>query len=286
MMDETMKSTRTQLAFWLFRVLPIVAVVCIFVSLYFYVSTFSGALLAEHDKWGQFGDYLGGILNPVFGFFGLIALLATLALQSEELQLSTKELAKSAVVLQQQHDVLIQQNFENTFFQLLRRYSDLITEFRYQILSGRQALTSIYRDELLGNSYNRITPNIQGDQKAIAAYEHFYENYRHELGHYFRTLYHIFRFVDRSSLSDNRKLVYCNIARAQLSSTELCLLFYNGICGEGKKGFKPLIEKYGILKHINANDLLDYRHKDNPNFFSRNAFLGGEERDASEDRPN
>jgi hypothetical protein len=281
MMEETKKSTRTQLAFRLFQVLPIVAVVCIIVSLYFYVSTFPGALLAEHDKWGQFGDYIGGILNPVFGFFGLIALLATLALQSEELKLSTIELAKSAKALQQQHDVLTQQNFENTFFQLLRRYSELVSEFRYASQSGRQALTLIYRNELLGNSYNRLAPDIQGDQRAVTAYENFYENYRHELGHYFRTLYHIFRFVDKSPLSTDKKVIYCNIVRAQLSSIELCLLFYNSIWGEGKEGFKPLIEKYGILKHTNAKDLLDNRHKDNPNFFSRNSFLGSEEREVS-----
>jgi hypothetical protein len=66
-----------------------------------------------------------------------------------------------------------------------------------------------------------------------------------------------------------------------LSSVELCLLFYSGVTGEGKEGFRPLIERYGLLKHVAQLDLLSPDHME-MDFYSKDAFLGYEERRAPE----
>ena len=76
--------------------------------------------------WGQFGDYLGGVLNPIFGLAGLIALLWTIGRQSLELHQSTKELRHSAEALRAQNESLKKQGFENAFFQLLRLQNDIV----------------------------------------------------------------------------------------------------------------------------------------------------------------
>lgn len=44
--------------------------------LYFY--NFQGNLAPNHDAWGQFGDFIGGVLNPTFSFLALIVLLSTI----------------------------------------------------------------------------------------------------------------------------------------------------------------------------------------------------------------
>lgn len=46
-------------------------------------------------NWGEFGDYFGGTLNPIFSFFSFIALLATILIQTKQLQTSTEELKLS-----------------------------------------------------------------------------------------------------------------------------------------------------------------------------------------------
>jgi len=51
-----------------------------------YTSNFLGDFSQHQDKWGQFGDYFGGILNPTFSFLALIALLCTLYVQRYELK--------------------------------------------------------------------------------------------------------------------------------------------------------------------------------------------------------
>ncbi|WP_207284559.1 hypothetical protein [Pseudomonas sp. FW300-N2A2] len=46
-----------------------------------YVSEFSINILTDQEKWGQFGDYFGGVLNPVLSFFAFVAILYTLRIQ-------------------------------------------------------------------------------------------------------------------------------------------------------------------------------------------------------------
>jgi hypothetical protein len=105
-----------------------------------------------------------------------------------------------------------------------------------------------------------------------------YQLYEPELGPYFRTLYHVFKYVHgRTFLSDQEKIDYANIARAQLSRFELGLLFYNCLTDYGA-GFKPLIERYGLLKHVNRADLADLTHKTNPALYQPAAFMSQAER--------
>jgi hypothetical protein len=35
------------------------------------------------------------------------------------------------------------------------------------------------------------------------------------------------------------------------------MIFYNGLWGEGREGFRPLIERYGLLKHLKDSVLRD-----------------------------
>lgn len=81
------------------------------------------------------------------------------------------------------------------------------------------------------------------------------------MGHYFRNLYHIVKFVDKANISNKRE--YTNILRAQLSTGELLLLYFNCLSRYGNEKFKPLVEKYSLLKTIADDDeLLRYDCKD------------------------
>ena len=92
-----------------------------------YVGQFGDSLSASQTRWGEFGDYLGGVLSPIFALIGLFVLLRTVSLQTRELELSTAELQKSASALREQSDSLRRQNFERTFFEMVRLQHDIIT---------------------------------------------------------------------------------------------------------------------------------------------------------------
>jgi hypothetical protein len=213
----------------------------------FYLLWFASAPSDDPQHWGQFGDYVGGLLNPTFSFLALLALLATLGLQMRELRHSVQELANSADALAKQNETLRLQTFEGTFFQTLRLHNDIVAamEIPHRSLKGRSCFDH-YASELHGTLIN------QGATKSVknagVLYDNFYRQNQSALGHYFRLLYNLVKFVD--SASDVDKRFYTNLVRAQLSSAELLLLFYNCLSTLGQDKFKPLVEKYALLKTI------------------------------------
>ena len=56
--------------------------------------------------------------------------------------------------------------------------------------------------------------------------------------------------------------------RAQLSSPELALIFYNCLSDLGKN-FKPLIEEFALFDNLDEKLLFDKKHKD---FYEATAF--------------
>lgn len=96
------KNPQENLAFMgdktILKCLLLIFLVSIFISalvIVFYFSNFNYELSKDQGTWAQFGDYIGGILNPFLNFLVLIALLITIALQSNQLELSRTELRES-----------------------------------------------------------------------------------------------------------------------------------------------------------------------------------------------
>jgi hypothetical protein len=58
-----------------------------------YASTFGLKLTDEHERWGQFGDFVGGVLNPLTSFFTLLVALLVWSLQKKELAATNLALA-------------------------------------------------------------------------------------------------------------------------------------------------------------------------------------------------
>jgi hypothetical protein len=65
----------------------------------------------------------------------------------------------------------------------------------------------------------------------MRAVKSFWEVNQQALGFYFRYLYRIFQFIDRSGIKD--KGLYSGIARHQPSDPELLRLFYNCLSKHG-----------------------------------------------------
>jgi hypothetical protein len=96
-----------------------------------------------------------------------------------------------------------------------------------------------------------------GREKLIKIYDYYFHVYQSDLGHYFRNLYNIIRYAEKSvSLSMQRQHV--KMLRAQLSNYEILLLAYNGMHQYGEK-FHRLIEKFELLKNLNTEERVPTR---------------------------
>jgi len=123
-----------------------------------------GEVPGDPASWGQLGDYLGGVLNPVFGFLSVFALLVALVLQTrelklsreslalsqEELKLTREEQAKAAEALALQNKAIQKQSFEQTFFAWLGTYRQILGEVQEREKRGREALKDMWQRELSG----------------------------------------------------------------------------------------------------------------------------------------
>jgi hypothetical protein len=70
----------------------LVAVVVCALAYGLYWRQFHGALSDKQETWGQFGDFVGGVVNPVVGLLTLIGLAGTVMLQVGQLALSRQAL--------------------------------------------------------------------------------------------------------------------------------------------------------------------------------------------------
>jgi len=225
------------------------------------------------NRWairGQFGDMFGAV-NALFSGLAFAGLIITITQQNRALQLQQDEIIENG-------NIIKRQIFDNTFFSMLSMHNDLVNSIdlrdsRTKILTveGKDCFEVFFtRLEKEINSY--ISKSVEATQivkedivkgmeigKYIELYEAFYKKNQKNLGHYYRNLYSLVSMVDNSALDDDSKYQYVKIVRAQLSMYELMLLFYNCL-SIGKDKFKPLVEKYALLKHINKGGLFKSNH--------------------------
>jgi hypothetical protein len=183
-----------------------------------------------------------------------------LQLQRRELELTRDELEGQKLALTAQNKTLEKQNFENTFFQLLKVLNDIIgaIDLRHpssQVVTQGRDCFKVFCQQRLRSIWNGSKPAGTERERINKVYLAFYADNGAEIGHYFRTLYNLVKFVDRSDVTDKR--FYTNLIRAQLSSYELALIFYNCLSDLGSEKFKPLLQQYALLKTLPRDQLFN-----------------------------
>lgn len=151
------------------------------------------------------------------------------------------------------------QSFENQFFQLLNLHHGIVNAIERYVgnlpVHGRRNF-EVFNSEFLASFQKEYAKNHLAEQGAIisAAYRTFFPTRQPEIGHYFRNLYHIIKFIDDSK--SKKKEYFVHLVRAQLSSQELLLLFYNCLGPYGIEKFKPLVERYSLLENMPEDEII------------------------------
>lgn len=208
------------------------------------------------SKSGVFGDSFG-VLSSLFNGLALGALILTLIQQKDEFKL---------------------QHFENILFEMIKLHVDLTTSIDLKkrdketkeefITVGRDCFKPFYERLIDALKYQEDKhPEKSKEQRFEDAYNHFWSTWHKELGHYFRSLYTIFKYINDSEIKDKKK--YANIVRSQLSDYELLVLFYNCISKHGEQKFKPLATDFEIFNNLQTSKLFKPEDK---NYYPAKAF--------------
>lgn len=240
----------------------------------------------EYSRVGAFGDQFG-LANAVFSGLALAAVVVTLWMQRDELELQREELRRTSEAVQDQVKesraqvaVLNKQNFEATFFQMLRLQEELRDSITWpgsssgNVFAGRRALSKA-TPVLLG-TLNGLSVSDTGTATQIAGaaaapvspidqcrerYAKLYEQRLAErMGHMFRNLYVTLKFVDETT--EINAAFYVRVLRSQMSQSELVLVFYNTISDFGREKMLPLAEKHNLFQNLSSHRLAHPSHRE------------------------
>lgn len=123
-------------------------------GLYFW--NFAAPLSDSREVWGQFGDFVGGTLNSIFGFASFTLLLYSLHMQSKELRETKKELEASRKAQEMQAEHFEREAKKADHSQAIRHLSE-----NYLIEFQRQRLT------IQGTDNHRVSYNIDREYSHI-----------------------------------------------------------------------------------------------------------------------
>lgn len=230
-------------------------------------------LMTFTEKGGVFGDFMGGVLNPILTFLTLFGLITTIIIQRQELRLARHEYEKTA-------DALSTQAIEGTFFNILDLHHNIVDNLKVDLedLSYRseaeKALkgisASIISTQIVAKIPSKslkiegrpvfeeilafLSVEAKTPEDSLKRYQNIQKNHNHVLGHYFRNLYQALKIIDSyedHKLTNEQKRKYSSILRAQLSTKELALLFLNCVEGVSDSGqFKNLLVEFQMLEHL------------------------------------
>ncbi|MCG6153120.1 putative phage abortive infection protein [Leptospira bandrabouensis] len=190
-------------------------IILTFAPLVTYIYNFGFGFSDKIETWGVFGDFIGGVLNPILSFSTLIAVLYSLKIQRDEFtEVQRKE--SFQIYENKKH------NFETTFFNFINHLNNLINSFQQNI-----EYSSSLEIDMVNTQPGRVT-FYQNIADSLSEFEKDSEQNIYSLIQnailkiYFKYIWNILKYIaDTKLIEENEKHFYCEIFKSQLSSDEI-----------------------------------------------------------------
>jgi hypothetical protein len=204
-----------------------------------------GLILAKDER-GLFGDMFGAV-NALFSGLAFVGLIYIILLQSQELKLQREELKLTREEMQDtrveiegqkkalelQSVTMQKQQFENTFFQLLKYKSTVISNLRNSHHSGIEALQDII------NSVGTV--NQMSKTNSIKTHSRYVNSY-------LKSIEIILKYVEKHNFEQE---LYLDIFSVNMTEIEYHILF----------SFLPHLPEFIELKFLCESKKIFFRYK-------------------------
>ncbi|WP_336931187.1 putative phage abortive infection protein [Acinetobacter tandoii] len=233
------------------------------IVLILYFSNFHNSVSIENGDWGTFGDFVGGILNPIIAAFALYWLITSVNLQIQELKKTNEALERTVETAKKQQDQVSIQNFENLFFQLIKAKNEALENIQHT-----EKKSDKNENLISGNS----TKSVDAIKNHIIEFKnspkndwnkYYEENMIDYTSSYFGICYHLIDIIENNECFDyssERKIhkellkkkqkLYFDIFKSTLTKHELEAFFFNFINAHSNKPLKRIIEKYQFFNNL------------------------------------
>lgn len=212
---------------------------------------------------GEWGDFFGGVLNPILTFLTFMGLLLTIILQSKELKEARQEAKRSADALRDQVNQINIQSFENTFFSLLSKHNEIIEKLEninYKIQTPEGERYEYFKRTVYGfqhgitdiNNWNYFDDVLLIISMANSPYDarEQLKSHINSFYPYISLLSEIVRFVDSQTqkVENLDPAIYLRTLRSMIPNCFLGLVMIE--CIEENSELKNLIIKYNLLENF------------------------------------
>jgi hypothetical protein len=214
-----------------------------------YVTVFSTYIVNDQEKWGQFGDYFGGVLNPILSFFAFLALLITLRTQFVANEASERR-----------HD---EQLVEQRLFQLIGLMNENALSTKIVATEAAGLAPAVFAHghqaqhsaliQLRVDLAKRLRTQISGsnDLEIFESAERKFKEWRRfnwpSVGLYVDSVFLVLDFILREKSGEDFKIFALRMLRVQLSESERLLLWYSAMFTAEYVVYLDILLKHGFV---------------------------------------
>jgi hypothetical protein len=198
---------------------------------------------AEPSHWGVFGDFLGGILNPVVAVCTLIGVWTAVKLQREELE-------KVNETVEKQNKLIQAQNTDAMFFRYLSVYSHCLAGIKLtsgpqgdpnpSIFSGADAIWKVLKH------FPAVTEQPEQIDWTPIDSDDYLRNSFFGWGATVSAVVALAQFVDR--LEAESKASYANLLSLSIESTVWRIVYFHYVRGLSPE-IARLVSELDLMRH-------------------------------------
>ena len=242
----------------------IIFILIIFVVLIFFLHQFPYFELdypIASERWGQFGDFIGGVIGTIITLISIILLYNAFIeqrLANIEIHESNEEIKKQSLQTTKFNQ---QQLFDSNFNTLLELYRNIISNYKSpseSISNGKASMSNLVSSFILSTPVENNEGYTKRTKKALNKFNDFFAKNMTIVNAHMRILYQMFNLLETDDIEKNYKTRYTKLLRSQMTDEELILIRYNCMTERGRKMQLPIFH-YNILKHIPLLGLFEFK---------------------------
>lgn len=229
----------------------------------------------DFEKIDAFGSLLSGLIGVVLTLVATLLILLTYNTQK-------KELAETVSIASKQSETMRIQQFENTFFNLLKTQREISQMLQSKISGNANYFENTFNnikryyksffqqwnpqkailDDINTTQFPNLEERLQKEEIEkiaieVSSFLFFKIERKNAFDHYFQHLNQIINFINDAKFENPSK--YYRFLESNLSRYEL-ILFYYSLLLRSNKPF--ILEQNHFFRRLDKSDLIDEKHKD------------------------
>jgi hypothetical protein len=149
-------------------VATLTTVAAIGIVCFVYILAFGTTRSADPGVWGQFGDYFGGVLNPLFALAAFWSALWSIGLQQRESRAASKLLAEQTDIARKELEVFSSERLGEEFLHVIRDIDQRLSVLLLEVVSPPGAHQRLTISQMVAEA-DRLAMQ-QGNSPAFAEF--------------------------------------------------------------------------------------------------------------------